>query len=146
MLVYDWYDGPVEGVLTLDDARSFCFFLLDWDSDHRIRLFALQPVSETLDDMIKRLTVEAPNWPIWFPSELVHPSERSREWTSSVKALRNSPGTIESVLIWDTKDEREISIRQLLPEDGRRAVNWFDAVESAEGTFDWFGLLSIQRN
>jgi hypothetical protein len=145
MIIYDWYDGPVGGVVTLADARSFCFFLLDWDSEHRIRIFSMQPISNAFDGMVKQLTVEAPKWPVWFPAELVHPSDRSREWTSSVKALRGNPENTESVLVWDTIDERAIEIRQLPPEARSGAIPWFDAVESAEGPFDWFRFLSIPR-
>ncbi len=74
MLVYDWYDGPAGGFMTLENGKSFCFFLLDWDSQHRVRIFALQATSAAIDEMVNQLTSETPEWPVWFPVELVHPS------------------------------------------------------------------------
>jgi hypothetical protein len=61
IIVYYWYDGPTGGILI--DSRSgnvFQFHLLDWDSGHRIRLFALQEVSPAVVDSLLALTSEDP--------------------------------------------------------------------------------------
>lgn len=145
MLIYDWYDGPVGGVVTLVDDESYCFYLLDWDSAHRIRIFGLQKLSVKLTSMISQLTEEIPKWPVWFPSELIQPTKQSLGWTKSVKALRRWPDSIESVLVWDSVNEKAISV-QLLPSDAHvDATPWFDAIESPKGQFDWFSYLSISR-
>jgi len=146
MLVYDWYDGPIGGVVTLSDERSFCFFLVDWDTEHRIRIFALQHISDEFGGMTDTLADKEAKWPVWFPSDFVEPSERALEWVAAVRSLRQHPESVDAALVWDSCDDRAIAIRGLPPEDTTRPVPWFDAVELPEGPRDWFGLLSVQRS
>jgi hypothetical protein len=145
IVVFDWYDGPVGGVVALDGERWFSFFLLDWDLEHRVRIFALKPISYSIDHMIKKFSVENPTWPVWFPSELVHPDDQNQDWASLIKAINHNPENTDRILVWDTTDQRCLGVRNLPHELGSHAVSWFDAIESSEGPWDWFDLLSVTR-
>ena len=146
MIVYDWYDGPTGGIL-IDprDDRAFNFFLLDWDSDHHIRLFALQEVSRPVVDSLFKLTSEKPKWPVWYPKLLIKPTREALEWANSVDEYRVRPGHVDSVLIWDSIKELALGMRELEKGNQAKTMPWFDAAESACGAPDWFKLLSLPR-
>ena len=144
MIVNDWYDGPTGGILIDPQrGRAFDFYLLDWDAEHRIRLFALQEVSPRVVDSLFKLTSENPKWPVWYPKMLVHPTEEALEWAGSVGGYRIRPDHVDSVLLWDSMNDRALGTRELDEENQSRAMPWFDAVESARGALDWFKLLSL---
>jgi hypothetical protein len=146
MVASDWYDGPTGGILI--DSRSgrvFRFHLLDWDSGHRIRLFALQEVSPSVVDRLLALTPENPTWPVWYPKILIRPTEEALEWAESVNRSRIRPGHVDSILVWDSTDDRALGMRGVEREHQAGTVPWFDAVESPGGVLDWFELLSVPR-
>jgi len=146
MVVCDWYDGPAGGILIDPQCgKAFHFYLLDWDSEHQIRLFALQEVSPLVVDSLLKLTSENPKWPVWYPKMLVQPTEAALEWAGSVSGYRIRPDRVDSVLLWDSSSDLALGTRELDQENQARTMPWFDAVESAQGAVDWFGLLSLPR-
>lgn len=144
MIVTEWYDGPVGGVVRVVPDRSFWFFLLDWDSSHRIRLFGLQEIPE-FENRIEQLTTDPPKWPVWIPAVFVQPTQEAENWIAIRRVSRTRPDTIDAVLVWDTQDEKGIAIQNLAPADAIHTVSWFDAMDSAEGPRDWFSILGIPR-
>jgi hypothetical protein len=147
MIVLDWYDGPTGGVLIDPErAKAFQFYLLDWDSQHRIRLFALQEVSPTVVDSLFKLTSENPRWPVWYPNMLNNPTEEAVEWAGSVDGYRIRPNRVDSVLVWDSSHDRALGTREVDQEYQARTMPWFDAVDSASGALDWFRLLCLPRD
>jgi hypothetical protein len=146
MILFDWYDGPASGLVV--DTRSdalYYFYLLDWDSNHRMRIFALFEVPSHVMDSLMQLTNASPKWPVWFPPEIVHPSEEVRHRIGDIKNLQLRPDTADYALLWDTKTEQPTGIWQLSEKDGQKVVPWFDAMDSDEGPLDWFGSLSVPR-
>jgi hypothetical protein len=143
MLVHDWYDGPVGGIVTFDSIRWYSFYLLDWDSQHQVRIFALQLIFGEVDKLIHELSIESPQWPVWFPAELVHPSNQAQEWVSSMKTQCHDIDRIKEVFVWDTSGKCVLAVLQLPHEFESRGVSWFDAIESDEGALNWFEILSI---
>lgn len=144
MLIYDWYDGPVGG-LVLVNSQTCCFQMVDWDSSHRFRIMGIQGISKSLENLIPSLTDEQPKWPVWFPAALIEPSDESRTWVKSVLAIRCHPEILDGVFVWETVCEQALSIRHLKPDLAAHVMPWFDAVDSAEGQIDWFGALSLPR-
>ncbi len=90
MILFDWYDGPASGlVLNTRSNEVFHFYLLDWDSEHRIRIFALFRVSSHVLDLLMQVTKESPKWPVWFPTEFIRPSEDVRNWITGEERGQN---------------------------------------------------------
>jgi hypothetical protein len=146
MVVYDWYDGPAGGILIEPRCgKAYRFHLLDWDSAHRIRLFALQEVSPTVVDSLFELTSEDPKWPVWYPKLLIQPTDEAREWAGSVDGYRIRPDRVDSILVWDSGRDLALGLRELDGENRAGTVSWFDAVESPGGAPDWFEILSLPR-
>lgn len=139
MITYDWYDGPIGGIL-IDPrcGRSFKFYLLDWDSEHRVRLFALQEVSPAVVDSLFRLTSESPSWPVWYPKMLIHPTREASEWVGSVKQHCIRPYRVDSILVWDSSNDLALGSRELTEEEQAEMMPWFEAVELRGRAIDWF--------
>lgn len=147
MIVSDWYDGPAGGILIdPQHGRASIFYLLDWDSGHRVRLFALQEVSPAAVDSLFRLTSEKPNWPVWYPRMLIQPTEEALEWARSVEGYRIRPDHVDAVLLWDSSHDLALGMREVDEENQAGTMPWFDAVESERGALDWFERLSVPRN
>ncbi len=146
MILFDWHDGPASGIVVNPELKGlFYFYLVDWDSEHRVRVFALHALPSHALESLCQVTQAAPKWPVWFPTELIHPSDEARRWIAAVRDLQIRHDIADYALIWDTATERPIGIRPLSENEGRQAVSWFDAVESEESPFDWFVRLDLPR-
>lgn len=81
MIVLEWFDGPVSGIVRCNQCQStYKFDMLtwdingqydyaEWDAGKEIRIFTLAPldrgVFEQLVDVLSQ-TRGAPTWPLWF--------------------------------------------------------------------------------
>jgi len=147
MIIFDWYDGPVGGVLLdSDQGRLFYFRLIDWDSGHRIRVFGLHELPSDARGLVDSVASGPPTWPVWYPREFVHPSETIRAVMLNVARMRMRPDTADFAVAWDVSAQKLIAVRPLSEQEGTMATDWFEAVDTDAGPFDWFRCMSVPRS
>lgn len=136
-VVFDWYDGPREGVCALaEPACEFYFELLaerptpDDLDDRLYRVSALPPgsVDELLTALADLGPLAAPLWsPVWRFSM---PAEREKaDRTVHDTRARRRP----TDLVVYSRDMCEFLGYRLLPRDGvNGSANWFTRFETAD--------------
>jgi hypothetical protein len=146
MVVWDWYDGPVTGLLVCEMCHAeFYFFMVDWSDDHAIRIFALQRLESGAIATLVGLVDEEPQWPIWMPQKLKFPTESDRSWIDQLDllVLRNRQASSE-VLAWDNAKHEPIVMAEI-GEDKLWFMEQLLESESMTSPFDWFGYLRLKR-
>src|SRR3954447_1080191 len=68
-VVLGFYDGPTSGLLQCAGCGAEYYFdMLDWDGDHRVRVFRLARLpAGSLNRFAAALShLEKPSWPDWY--------------------------------------------------------------------------------
>jgi hypothetical protein len=145
MVILEWYDGPVSGLLVCDKCVSVYYFvMIDWDQRQHMRVFSLAGApAETLDNIL-RFFGELPTWPVWFPSALKSPTDDFHARFAPIfEGLRNrNPPSL--VIAWDSAKKQCLAIRGLTTADAADAVDWF-LLDDPHPRRDWFSFLGLQR-
>ena len=148
ILALGFYDGPTSGVLQCATCSSvYKFDMLDWDDDHRVRIFRLAALpGDSLTECVKALEQpEAPHWPVWVPSRWNLPSEESRELADrKVQRILDRAQPAELIIAWAGYGERILAARTVPAADLANVPDWFSRTDPAEGR-DWFALLGLIR-
>ncbi len=148
MIVIDYYDGPIAGFLVCKLCQShYYYYMLDWNADHSVRIFALAPVTATLFPKLYTLFQGHPTSLIWIPPVLAHrPSEEQIDelYASGLQEAIDSAGVVELVVGWSIVESKPISIRRVTTSLTQHLRSWFD-LETLSDLFDWFSFLSIGK-
>lgn len=144
MVVLDYYDGPVGGLLKCRYCNTgYHFYLLDWDNTHAVRIFALAPTPESTFARIFELFGAIPDRRIWFP-----PWPREEDLLdlleSDIQDVANRADTPTLVIAWSNRTDRTLAMRGLDSSLKGQLRLWFDLPSHAD-LFDWFNYLGLPR-
>jgi hypothetical protein len=134
VLVLDYYDGPVSGIVRCASCETcYQFHLLDWDADHVIRVFCLSEIAKDVADEFKRIQSEAvAASPARYRRLLDLLPETVSHWI--IVAWRNSDHSILAARVADRLAFDQIT-DQLFQE------GW--SFENA--SYDWFGYVGLVK-
>jgi hypothetical protein len=121
--------------------------MLDWDDDHRVRIFrlALLP-ADSLNQCVKALAQpEPPSWPVWVPSLWNLSSAEAREKADrEVERILDRARPAALVVAWAGYGDRILAAQNVPAAELADVPDWFSREDSTEG-HDWFSLLELQR-
>lgn len=70
--ILGWYDGAACGIIVCSVCLTrFYFYLVDWNSDHSIRAFALRRLQVGTISVLSDLLGPRPPQHTWFPDKLI---------------------------------------------------------------------------
>jgi hypothetical protein len=145
ILALGFYDGPTAGVLQCGCGAAYRFDMLDWDGEHRVRVFRLAALPRgSLDQCAAAFAQsEPPRWPVWVPWSRTSPPAEVRDAVNrEVDRVLAEAGPPDLVVAWTGYGEKVLAARRLPAEDLQGVPDWF----SAEGPGrDWFALLGLTR-
>jgi hypothetical protein len=134
-IVYDWYDGPREGICRLDEpAVEFFFSLLDERSspdglDDRLFRLSELPAGSVADAQSALRELGHPTGPVWIPVWRF-PSEAARQQADQLlRAIESAKRPTSLVL--HTRDMVEFLGCWDAPTTGRPVADWFAELKSA---------------
>ncbi len=143
-----YYDGPTDGLMQCATCSAICKFdMLDWDDDHRVRIFRLSelPANALAEFLQIAEPNESPRWPIWAPS-WQWPSEQARtDADRKVQQILDQAEAGELVVAFDLRDNQVLAARRFAGQDLAVAPDWFSAVDPVAAR-DWFQVLGLRRN
>jgi hypothetical protein len=145
MVVLDYYDGPVGGLLKCKVCGSeYHFYLLDWDEMHAVRIFALAPLPKSSFERIFGLFEATPDRRVWCPPWPT--DERTSElYESGIQNIIGRAASATVVIAWDNRADKTLAMRGVdAPPAGNLSV-WFDRQPGSD-PFDWFGYLRLAKS
>ena len=148
MIAFDFYDGPVSGVMhDLGSNRAWKFMMIDWDDRQELRVFAMAPLPEDAFNKIVDVLsqYEPPKSPFWVPlfnysdNEIKQAVEREID-----EAIARASGISHVIAMSRWGDtilaERSIEIHEL---------PWIQAWDSTTGFISspgWLELFGFERS
>lgn len=148
MIVIDYYDGPVSGFTKCKVCQTeYHFYLLDWDADHVVRIFALAKLPPKSFLRLSQIFNETPTRHVWIPSVLSRPSEEelSKIYQGGLQNILDSAERPSIVMAWSRKQEKTICLRAVDSTSSADLPCWFDVADLTE-VHDWFGYLQLTRD
>jgi len=134
--VFDWYDGPVAGLVEREPGGPvFAFRMAAWDERQKQRIYVLQPVpAEAFDEAVRASRpAGGPVWPWWGPAIFPTDEDRERSFQTADRILRQA-GPVEYVV--ETEDDLSGSVRLIHPvrngADRERIESMLAGAESGE--------------
>lgn len=145
MVIFDWYDGPTSGILVCEACTAeYAFSMIDWDSQHEIRVFSLAPLpSGSLQEVIDFFG-QAPEWPVWFPAHLKTPTEEFRSRLGTLDRILEKAGMPKFIVAWNRSRQRCIVSRPVQPEVAQEIADWF-TLDDPSSVYDWFSYLGLPK-
>jgi hypothetical protein len=142
MLMLDYYDGPGRAITFCDVCgQAFLAILIDWNSDHSLRVFSLARVPAEIVDELLAIFPETPRWPLWFPSQLIAPTQKTREALEKLEPVFDSLPPPEGLLAWLVPEDRAIRCEPV-KETWKPHLSG-SLLNDGEPTYDWIGTLRL---
>jgi hypothetical protein len=109
VLILDYYDGPLGGVLRLGGGAVFRYALLDerqldTNDSVDIRVYGLYPLAaDALDRLTEVLTPHTtpPRWPVWCPHWQFANDETRRQVDGAAEDILKRAGRLSWVVVGD---------------------------------------------
>ena len=131
MLLLDYYDGPVSGIITCPGCdRRYAFDMLDWTDDRRYRLFMLYDVGLAGYERFKRIIERGSD----------DGGETASANYEQLKAVIHEKTMPDGLIVWDNAEDL-VFTKVPVPSEERvgALIPWFEN----SPTSDWFDLLEI---
>lgn len=141
MIVLNFYDGPVDGLIEIDSVKYR--FVMIADSGKRIRIFALSRVEPDLfDNIVENFALyETPNRPVWILHFNFPDIRTEASMNKIIAAALASDKEIEKVLAMDIYAGSLTAIKNA-PNQINLTVN-SDIGIMPKLKIDWFDYLGI---
>lgn len=145
MLVLGYYDGPTSGVVeSAVSRRVYRFDMLDWDDEHRVRVFRLAELPATaMDECVRALAPQEPRCPVWVPGPAASSSQQGSDVRDPIEPILAQAAPASLLVAWIGFGEDVLAARKA-PPVALTASDWFSA-ESPSAP-DWFALLGLSRD
>src|SRR6266404_64464 len=148
MIAFDFYDGPVSGVMNdLDTNRAWRFTMIDWDDRQEVRVFAMAPLpKDAFQKIVDALSqYEPPKSPFWFPLfnysdlEIKHAVERKID-----EAIASAAGVTHIIVTsrWGDTILAERSVEK----DNLPSIQACDSTTGFDSTGGWLELFGFERS
>lgn len=139
-----WYDGVTLGIVVCEKCSTeYYFFLIDWSSDQRMRVFALQELATGTTERLCEVVGDRPPGPVWFPRRLITSSEEdTTALDDAIDRIVVPTSPPRFVAAWASHGDRVLCARRL--EDSvPREMSYFFTLETARPEFDWLAYLGL---
>lgn len=139
-----WYDGATLGVVVCEKCLTeYHFFLIDWNNDRSMRVFALQELARGTTERLSKLIGDRPPGPFWFPQRLVIPTGEDGITIDDAIDRILVPTTPPSlVAAWPSHAYRPICARRLtnaVPSE----MSYLLSIDTVRPEFDWLAYLGF---
>jgi hypothetical protein len=148
MLIINWYDGPSDGILKVNELGGWFYFkLIDWDSSKFLRIFSMESINKEKAIQIINYykSYEKPRWPSWV-LQLTNVKEETLNGLLKkgydILKLKN---ITEFIVLFDNKIDCIISYKNFKEKPLKDISYWFEH-EGHKLQQDWFKLFNIERN
>jgi hypothetical protein len=149
IIALGFYDGPTAGVLECAACgTAYRFDMLDWDDDHRVRLFRLGALPPgAFDQCVEILArTDTPRWPVWVPWARSRPPDAGRERADQeLQAILGRAQRPELLVAWSGYGENLLAARKVPPQELAAVPDWFSS-PGPGGAEDWFSRLGLSRS
>lgn len=101
MVVFDYYDGPLEGVLACDACGGeYLFRTIAWNPDRLTRVFELRPVSRGTLQRVTEICspLGSPRWPVWVPRWSFQSEEVERRVSTELNEVLQAQGELRLIV------------------------------------------------
>src|SRR5207248_9291908 len=121
---------------------EYAFSLIDWDSQHEMRVFSLAALPSGSLQEIVDLLGQAPEWPVWFPAQLKSPTGEFRSRLGILDRIIEKASTPKFIVAWSRSQNRSIAARAAQPEVLQEIADWF-TLDDLSSAYDWFSYLGL---
>lgn len=125
-LVFEYYDGPVEGIGLLKTGSFVYFKLIAWDKDQWQRVFAVTSIPQELFRAVWDgfSCIEEPKTPIWCPTG-DSKSEENTRIAQDIEKIRISAKNSEGWFLVESHDLIGKSVTADISSNEKNKINRF---------------------